>query len=168
MAGVTFADWKDFRLEPGGGLRQLMEPEGSSPLDTVLASASHPGAFAPRVLDRSADRDAYERQGITNLPRSGWLWYSDGGQIQSEPLGRVLAAARAVDPHGPADTPRLNLLIDPRSEEPSDAEEWSDRDYDATWGHGLSRALTIPPEQASTTTCGGSSATTTVSTGSGS
>jgi predicted acylesterase/phospholipase RssA len=148
VTGVTFADWKDFRLEPGGGLSQLLRPEGSSPLETVLASASHPGAFAPRVLDRRGDRDAYERQGITNLPRSGWLWYSDGGQIQSEPLGRVLAAARAVDRDGPDAARRVNLLIDPRSEEPSDAEEWSDHDYDASWGHGLSRALTIPPEQA--------------------
>jgi predicted acylesterase/phospholipase RssA len=148
VTGVTFADWKDFRLEPGRGLRQLMEPEGSSPLEAVLASASHPGAFAPRVLDRRGDREAYERQGITNFPQSGWLWYSDGGQIQSEPLGRVLAAARAVEGDGPRDGHRLNLLIDPRSEEPSDAEEWSDRDYDATWGHGLSRALTVPPEQA--------------------
>lgn len=148
VTGVTFADWKDFRLEPGGGVTQLLRPEGCSPLETVLASASHPGAFAPRVLDRRSDRDAYERQGITNLPRSGWLWYSDGGQIQSEPLGRVLAAARAVDDDGPDDARRVNLLIDPRSEEPSDAEEWSDHDYDATWGHGLSRALTVPPEQA--------------------
>ena len=114
----------------------------------MLASASHPGAFAPRVLDRRADRDEYERQGITNLPQSGWLWYSDGGQIQSEPLGRVLAAARAVEDDGPEDAHRLNLLIDPRSEEPSAAEEWSDRDYDASWGHGLARALTVPPEQA--------------------
>jgi hypothetical protein len=62
--------------------------------------------------------------------------------------GRVLAAARAVDGDGPADAHRLNLLIDRRSEEPSDAEEWSDHDYDASWAHGLSRALTIPPEQA--------------------
>jgi predicted acylesterase/phospholipase RssA len=147
VTGVTFADWKDFRLDPGGGIEQLLEPEGSSPLETVLASASHPGAFAPRVLDRRGDRDTYERQGITNFPRSGWLWYSDGGQIQSEPLGRVLAAARAVDGDEPRDAHRLNLLIDPRSEEPSAAEEWSDRDYDPGWGHGLARALTIPPEQ---------------------
>jgi predicted acylesterase/phospholipase RssA len=148
VSGVTFADWKDFRLEPGGGVAQLLRPDGSSPLETVLASASHPGAFAPRVLDRRADREAYKRQGISNLPRSGWLWYSDGGQIQSEPLGRVLAAARAVDRDGADDVQRVNLLIDPRSEEPSDAEEWSDHDYDASWGHGLARALTIPPEQA--------------------
>ena len=89
----------------------------------MLASASHPGAFAPRVLDRRADREEYEGRGITNLPRSGWLWYSDGGQIQSEPLGRVLAASRAVGDDGPEIAHRPNLLIDPRSEEPSAAEE---------------------------------------------
>jgi predicted acylesterase/phospholipase RssA len=148
VIGVTYADWKDFPLEPGAGVAQLLRPRGSSPLETVLASASHPGAFAPRVLDRRGDADAYERQGISNLPRSGWLWYSDGGQIQSEPLGRVLAAARAVDSGEHADAHRLNLLIDPRSEEPSDAEEWSDHDYDGSWGHGLSRALSIAPQQA--------------------
>jgi predicted acylesterase/phospholipase RssA len=148
VTGVTFADWKDFRLEPGGGVEQLLRPPGCSPVEAVLASASHPGAFTPRVLDRRADRDAYERQGISNVPRSGRLWYSDGGLMQSEPLGRVLAAARAVDGDGPPDAYRMNLLIDPRSEEPSDAEQWSDEHYDADWAHGLARALTVPPEQA--------------------
>jgi predicted acylesterase/phospholipase RssA len=147
VTAVTYADWKDFRLQPGGGVQQLLRPRGSSPLETVLASASHPGAFAPRKLDRRPDFADYERQGITNLPRSGRLWYSDGGQIQSEPLGRVVAAARALDDGGTADAHRLNLLIDPRSEEPSDAEEWSDDDYDGGWAHGLSRALSIASEQ---------------------
>lgn len=147
-SGVTYADWKDFRLDAGGGIEQLLRPSGSSPLETALASASHPGAFAPRVLDRRRDRDEYRRQGISNLPRSGWLWYSDGGLIQSEPLGRMLVAARAVDHGGPEDAYRMTLLVDPRSEEPSDAEEWSDHDYDATWARGLARALAVLPEQA--------------------
>lgn len=146
VPAVTFADWKDFVLEPGGGPPQYFEPELRSPLDTVLASASHPGAFAPRVLDRRDDREAYERQGVANLPRSGWLWYTDGGLVQSEPVGRTLAAARRIDDH--AETHRLNLLIDPRSEEPTDAEQWSDRDHEATWAGGLSRALAVLPEQA--------------------
>jgi predicted acylesterase/phospholipase RssA len=146
VSAVTFADWKDFVLEPGGGPDQYFEPKLRSPLDAVLASASHPGAFAPRVLDRREDRDAYEAEGVTNLPRSGWLWYTDGGLVQSEPIGRTLSAARRIE--GPADAYRLNLMIDPRSEEPSDAEEWSDRDYDATWVGGLSRALAVLPEQA--------------------
>jgi predicted acylesterase/phospholipase RssA len=146
VAAVTFADWKDFVLEPHGGPSQYFEPHLRSPLDTVLASASHPGAFAPRVLDRREDREEYERQGVSNLPRSGWLWYSDGGLVQSEPVGRTLSAAHRME--GPEDAYRLNLMIDPRSEEPTDAERWSDRDYDATWAGGLSRALAVLPEQA--------------------
>ena len=146
VSAVTFADWKDFVLEPGGGPAQYLEPELRSPLDAVLASASHPGAFAPRVLDRREDREAYEHQGVANLPRSGWLWYTDGGLVQSEPVGRTLSAARRIA--GRADAHRLNLMIDPRSEEPIDAEQWSDRDHRATWAGGLSRALAVLPEQA--------------------
>jgi predicted acylesterase/phospholipase RssA len=146
VAAVTFADWKDFVLEPHGGPSQFFEPHLRSPLDAVLASASHPGAFAPRVLDRREDRDDYERQGISNLPRSGWLWYTDGGLVQSEPVGRTLSAAHRME--GPAEAQWLNLMIDPRSEEPTDAEKWSDRDYEATWAGGLSRALAVLPEQA--------------------
>ncbi len=146
VSAVTFADWKDFVLEPGGGPAQYFEPHLRSPLDAVLASASHPGAFAPRVLDRREDREAYERQGVANLPRSGWLWYTDGGLVQTEPVGRTLSAARGID--GPEDAHRLNLLVDPRSEEPTDAEHWSDRDYEPTWAGGLARALAVLPEQA--------------------
>ena len=146
VPAVTFADWKDFVLEPGGGDAQFFEPHLRSPLDVVLASASHPGAFAPRVLDRREDREAYEAQGISNLPRSGWLWYTDGGLVHAEPVGRTLSAARRIE--GPPDAHRLNLMIDPRSEEPSDAEQWSDRGFDASWAGGLSRALSVLPEQA--------------------
>jgi predicted acylesterase/phospholipase RssA len=146
VPAVTFADWKDFVLEPGGGPAQYFEPDLRSPLDAVLASASHPGAFAPRVLDRRDDREEYEGQGVMNLPRSGWLWYTDGGLVQSEPVGRTLSAAHRIE--GPADAHRLNLMIDPRSEEPTDAEKWSDRGYNATWAGGLSRALAVLPEQA--------------------
>jgi predicted acylesterase/phospholipase RssA len=146
VSAVTFADWRDFVLEPGGGPAQYFEPHLRSPLDAVLASASHPGAFAPRVLDRREDREAYAGEGVANLPRSGWLWYTDGGLVQTEPVGRTLSVARRID--GPEGAHRLNLLIDPRSEEPTDAEEWSDRDYTATWAGGLARALAVLPEQA--------------------
>jgi predicted acylesterase/phospholipase RssA len=126
VVGVTYSDSRDFRLEPGGGLRALLEPKGASPLDTVLASASHPGAFAPRVVDG--------------------LWYTDGGLIQPKPLGRALAAARGVD-DGDESAARVTLMVHPRSKDPSDAQEWSDASYDATWAGGLSRGLAIVSEQ---------------------
>lgn len=145
LLGVTYADWKDFRLEPGAGVQQLLEPSGASPLETAIASASHPGAFAPRVLDRRDDRDDYAAQGLSNMPESGWLWYTDGGLVQHEPIGRLLTAAREVDDGG--DSHRLTLMIHPRSKEPSDAEEWSDRDHRPSWATGLSRGLAVVSEQ---------------------
>jgi Patatin-like phospholipase len=126
VVGVTYSDSRDFRLEPGGGLGALLEPEGASPLEAVLASASHPGAFAPRVVEG--------------------LWYTDGGLIQPKPLGRMLAAARGVD-DGDEAAPRLTLMVHPRSKDPSDAEEWSEASYHATWAGGLSRGLAIVSEQ---------------------
>jgi predicted acylesterase/phospholipase RssA len=126
VMGVTFSDWSDFRLEPAGGLRALLEPEGRSPLEAVLASASHPGAFAPRVVDG--------------------LWYTDGGLIQPKPVGRLLAAAREVDDDDD-EAKRLTLMVHPRSKDPADAEEWSDAAYHATWAGGLSRGLAIVSEQ---------------------
>jgi predicted acylesterase/phospholipase RssA len=146
VLGVTYADWKDFELEPGGGVEQLMRPEGSSPLQTAMASASHPGAFAPRVIDRGGDREAYENRGLSNFPRSGWLWYSDGGLVQPEPIGSLLSAAKVVD-DGQDDAHRLTLMVHPRSKEPGDAEEWSDPDHEATWAEGLSRGLAVVSEQ---------------------
>jgi predicted acylesterase/phospholipase RssA len=146
LLGVTYADWRDFRLEPGKGIRQLLEPSGASPLETVMASASHPGAFAPRVLDRTADTDDYEAQGLSNLPKSGWLWYTDGGLVQHEPIGRLLVSAREVDDAGD-DSARLTLMVHPRSKEPTDSEEWSDRDHAASWAEGLSRGLAVVSEQ---------------------
>ena len=143
----SYDDWGEFELRPGGGIEQLVEPSGSSPLDFVLASASHPGAFAPRVLDRSGDEDGYRRQGVDSFPESGNLWYTDGGLIQSKPLGRVLSSARRIS-DADADVHRLDLMIDPRSEDPSAATEWSDPDHAADWASGLSRALAILPAQA--------------------
>ena len=120
VVASSYDDWGEFELQPDGGIEQLVEPSGCSPLDFVLASASHPGAFAPRVLDRSGDRDGYREQGVHSFPESGHLWYTDGGLIQSKPLGRVLSAARRIS-DADADVHRLDLMIDPRSEEPSAA-----------------------------------------------
>ena len=100
-AASTFADWQRFELERRGGVEQITEPEGTAPLDFVIASASHPGAFPPRLLDRSEDRDEYEQRGIVDFPEEGKLWYTDGGLVQSEPLGRVIAAAHEREEDDP-------------------------------------------------------------------
>jgi predicted acylesterase/phospholipase RssA len=145
IAGATYADWGRFALEPGGGLDQMLEPEGRSPLDFVLASAASPGGFAPHLLDRRADADEYEAHGIQNFPESGHLWYTDGGLLAAQPLGRIIAAGRAL--HGDDENSSgVHVLIDPRSEN-SSLGVWSDPEAEPTWQVGASRALAILSEQ---------------------
>ena len=146
VTATSYADWGRFELAPEGGVEQLTEPEGHSPLDFALASAASPGGFAPQLLDRGPDAEDYRSRGIENFPESGQLWYTDGGLLGSQPIGRVIAAARGL--HDRDDEPtRVQLLIDPRSEEGSEAETWSDPEAEPSWQSGASRALAILSEQ---------------------
>jgi predicted acylesterase/phospholipase RssA len=147
ITGVTYADWGRFVLEPGGGPERLFEPEDASLLDFVLASAANPGGFAPRILDRREDAEEYRERGVRDFPDHGRLWYSDGGLVQSVPLGRVLDAGRGDDDAGDRDVRRVNIVVDPRSEGPSGSRRWSDPEDVPGWEEGLSRALAILPAQ---------------------
>ena len=145
ITGATYADWGRFALEPGGGVEQMTEPVGRSPLDFALASAASPGGFAPQLLDRRPDAEEYERHGIEGFPESGHLWYTDGGLLGAQPLGRVISAGRELHGSG-EDSTGVHLLIDPRSEN-SALDTWSDPDAEPTWQTGASRALAILSEQ---------------------
>jgi predicted acylesterase/phospholipase RssA len=146
VAGATYADWGRFELHPRGGMDQVIRPPRRSPLDFVLASAASPGGFAPQLLDRSLHADCYRPHGIRDFPESGHLWYTDGGMVGSQPLGRVIAAGEAL--HGSEEEAfRLQLLVNPRSEVPAGGSEWADPDHDPSWQEGLSRALAILSEQ---------------------
>jgi predicted acylesterase/phospholipase RssA len=145
VTGATYADWGRFELRPAGGSRQMLEPEGRSPLDFVLASAASPGGFAPELLDRRPDVPTYEQHGIEGFPDSGHLWYTDGGLLGARPLGRVIAAGEEL--HGVDEgARRLHVLIDPRSENAA-LDTWSDPDAEPSWQTGASRALAILSEQ---------------------
>ena len=144
VTGATYADWGRFELQPGGGVEQMLEPSGRSPFDFVLASAASPGGFAPELLDRRPDSEEYESHGIQNFPESGHLWYTDGGLLGAQPLGRVISAGRAL--HGVEDSSGIHVLIDPRSENAS-LDRWSDPDAEPSWQVGASRALAILSEQ---------------------
>ena len=142
IRGVTYADWGRFELEPGGDTDQLLKPDGAAPLDFVLASASSPGGFAPALVDRSEDADEYKERGIGDFPDDGRLWYTDGGLVASQPIGRTFAAGRLLHGAEP-DAQHLSLLIDPRSEVSSGDEPWSNPESKLSWQTGTSRALAI-------------------------
>jgi hypothetical protein len=145
VTGATYADWGRFELEPSGGLEQMLAPAGRSPLDFALASAASPGGFAPRLLDRRPDAELYDRHGIENFPESGHLWYTDGGLLGAQPIGRVISAGRTLHGAG-GDSTEICVLIDPRSENAS-LDRWSDPDSEPSWQTGASRALAILSEQ---------------------
>jgi predicted acylesterase/phospholipase RssA len=149
FTSTTYADWGRFVFEPDRGVDQILEPEGTSPLDFVLASASHPGAFAPALLARRDHEEHYRRHGIDNFPESGYVWYTDGGLVQSQPLCRLLAAAREANArsNGAGSFRRALVLIDPRSEDPSGAGAWTDPSKSPKWIEGLRRSLEILPAQ---------------------
>lgn len=144
--GISYVDWAQFRLEPMGGVDQLTKPPGRSPLDFAYASAAHPGAFTPRVLDRRKNRQTYLDNGIVNFPDSGVLWYTDGGLVEPKPIGRIVQLARRHT--GTADSMRVHLVIDPRSSGPSGSEQWQDPAARPSWLSGVRRALSILPTQA--------------------
>jgi hypothetical protein len=142
---ITYADGKRFVLRPGGGVDQLVEPAGRAPLDAALASAAHPAGFAPQLLDRRDDIDTYQARGITDLPPDPHLWYVDGGLVQTEPIGNVVAAARSVAGGRPGR--RLHVMVDPRNEDPSGARAWRDPTRSPSWTAALARAAAILPSQ---------------------
>ena len=134
----TYADWFTKRLDRQARLEDVIAPEGSSLLDAALASAANPAGFPPRQLDRSDERDAYERRGVDHLPDPATLWYADGGLVQARPVRRAVEAAT---PQG--DAQRIVVLVDPRSEDPDAAGEWADADHDAGWTDAVKRGMAI-------------------------
>ena len=84
-------------------------------------------------------------EGIQDFPESGQLWYTDGGLLGSQPLGRVIAAGRSLHGSEPGAL-GLNLLINPRSEE-TDTSTWSDPEAEPSFQEAASRALGILSEQ---------------------
>lgn len=146
MPAITYADWGEFVLQPEGGVQQLLEPDGASVLDFVLASAANPAGFGPELLDRTGDRDAFAARNIEELPGDGRLWYTDGSSISSEPIGRVLTLLDRVD-EGARQARRIHLMVDTLSEVPETDTAWTADAERPTWLKALSRTLEIMPEQ---------------------
>ena len=115
LPGAEYLDWSVHVLQqiPAGS-----RPEGShaehwrDAVASALASASHPLAFSAALLNREHLRAQYTDAGVTNLPENDeglQLWYTDGGLLDNEPLGRCLKTVAAVDT---SDSPsRLVMLV---------------------------------------------------------
>lgn len=142
LPATSYLDWWRHRFEPGG---RGFTPEWAAAVDAAVASASHPAAFAPVALDRSGEREAYLRHGVENLPPELELWYTDGGLVDREPLGRCLALARAADADAHGEIHRMLLLVEPDVDVApgGDSTAWAGGGAAPSWTATLSRALRV-------------------------
>ncbi len=83
---------------------------------------------------------------ITNFPASGWLWYTDGGTIDNEPLGRTLDLANDMDREQPGGH-RVHLLVHPHPSAPPADASWADPERQPEWTRTLARSEMIQRSQ---------------------
>ena len=115
--------------------------------EAAIASGSNAIGFPPKLLDRSADRARYEAAGLLGFPPDGKFWYTDGGTVDNEPLGRTID----LTPENDGDDGRLYLLIHPNQGVPGPevSKVWGGDAPQPPWMHtgshsiGISRAQSI-------------------------
>lgn len=133
----TYLDWAEWQIDGTRALDWYTAENG--PVHAALASGAHAAAFPPQGLDRGAPdvQAAYERNGVEGFPPSRFLWYTDGGTIDNEPLGRALGLTNELDsaPDDPlGDAARLHLMISPDPARPTVGNDaWSTPAPSPTW-----------------------------------
>jgi predicted acylesterase/phospholipase RssA len=144
----AFIDNYDHVLNPGTPIGSLTGPHGDCPLDAVLASGANELGFPPYLLDRARQWPAYRRQGVDNLPpdpdRS--FWYTDGGTLDNEPLGRTLDLTNEVDADD-VRCQRLHLLIHPHPTAAITDRSWANPDVQPTFTQTAVRGLSLQRAQ---------------------
>ena len=147
---TTYLDWCDYTFTQGMATADLTSGRRDgfpAPVDTALASAANAMGFPPYLLDRSDDRD-WQRlldAGITNLPVTRQLWYTDGGTLDNEPLGRAL---NLVDDAGDSDqVTRLHVLIHPHPTGAPTGDAWADPASPPSWTQTAMRSLGLQRTQ---------------------
>jgi patatin-like phospholipase len=140
----TFLDWETVTLTAA------MTPEdyvSGGPMDAALASGAHAAAFLPRGLRRDAPdlQQRYRDNGIRDPPQ--FLWYTDGGTIDNEPLGRALDITIELDTDAAdplADARRLHLMITPDPPAPTPPHDaWTSADSRPRWAPTAFHVLTL-------------------------
>lgn len=144
VLATTYVDFFTRRLEPGTPVDHLVRPDHASPVDAALASAANPLGFPPVRLDRQADRDAY--RDVVNFPRSEQMWYTDGGTLDNEPLGRTLDLTNDLD-RGQTGFNRLQLLIHPHPTGAPTNDAWADPQRQPRWLETWLRAASLQRTQ---------------------
>ncbi len=112
LLATSYLDWSSFDLRDIPARSGTDGAEWTEAIDSVVASASHPLAFPARSLNREPLREEYLASDVVNLPAGEdglRLWYTDGGLLDNEPLGRCIS--RVVERDGARTSSRLVMLV---------------------------------------------------------
>jgi predicted acylesterase/phospholipase RssA len=143
LHATTFVDLIRTTLSPDTTLDELVQPPDASVVRTALASGANEMGFPPLSVNRKAAADSYRDNGITDFPDDATLWYSDGGTLDNEPLGRTLDLVEEIDRKEPGDFTRLHVLIHPHIHAAPSETAWANPENPPTWAATLTRALSI-------------------------
>jgi len=137
----TYLDVFEATMTAGQSVESLLSPRGRSLVDMILASGANPVGFPPVLIDLTEACDAYvDEAHITNLPPSLALWYTDGGTLDNEPLGRTLDVVNEIDVDDGGDFQRVHLLIHPHPTGAPAGDAWADPRREPTWLETLMRS----------------------------
>jgi len=141
---TTYLDWATFTFTTKQTAEDFLKPDNASPLEFALASGANELGFPPRVLNRKVreeDKQALKEIELVDPPKDwpGWLWYTDGGTIDNEPLGRTFDVANQVDDADGGEYRRLHLLVHPHPTANPKGQEWMDPDHQPPWTTTLIR-----------------------------
>jgi predicted acylesterase/phospholipase RssA len=148
VTATTYMDYFNTTLMPGAPIDDLTQPAGASMVDAVLASAANAMGFPPYLIDRRALAAASPNPyaAVENWPQSGQLWYTDGGTLANEPLGRTLDLTNPLD-QDDQEFSRVQLLIHPHPTGAPKDDAWADPARQPTWLETLLRAVSLQRTQ---------------------
>src|SRR5579859_693330 len=148
LEASTYLDWGRFTFKPNADVSSFTSPSEKCAVDTGLASGANEFGFPPKRLARAASD--YRDLELINFPAGadpGFFWYTDGGTINNEPLGRTLSVTNEIDLANPPETGdhRVHVLIHPFPTAPPPATDraWANGANQPTWLRTLLRAMTI-------------------------
>ena len=132
---TTFLDWCSPTLDPTSSDETYLQAASAA-----LASGANAVGFAPRLFEHPPDElDEMRANGILNLPGPGGVWYTDGGTVDNEPLGRLLDVVAEIDDVDD----RVFLIVHPFAESAPGASRWTDPDHQPRWLPTAHRAYSL-------------------------
>jgi len=128
LIGNTYVDFFTTELEPGATTQDFL-----AVLNAAMASGSTPVGFPPRILERDDVAAEYRKNGVLAPPGKPFtFWYSDGGDMDNQPFGRLLDLIKEIAEGDGDDRVIVMLNIEPGAP-PTWEGTWFDPDHRPSW-----------------------------------